>query len=312
MNRQKPAVFGLLLGFALLAGNAFFGVGPELRAGSEDKWISDLHLVQASLAPQIRKIKFFIASLSSPSRQAADCIRDRNCYKPFVVSHRGSGFGKPENSRGALLECIRTGVPVLETDLRSSRDGRIFILHDETLDRTTSMKGKAQNLSWKELSKARLSNGESLPLFEEMYSLAQGKVLLILDFKENQFYQAAEWIAKNGSFDDVIFSVEREADMREAARAKARFPRMMVMTRVYSPRDLLEMEKILGGLPEIVEVSPVEGSSFPRWLRAKGVKSSAEVRSYFLKEALRQKLDFLESDRPVQLLRMIPPASKKP
>jgi glycerophosphoryl diester phosphodiesterase len=61
--------------------------------------------------------------------------------KPTIVAHRGLHDVAPENSLAAFTAALAVGFRVLECDVHASRDGTPFILHDETLDRTTRASG---------------------------------------------------------------------------------------------------------------------------------------------------------------------------
>ena len=83
---------------------------------------------------------------SSPA-ETAHCIRNPRCHRTFVVAHRAEGFGGPENSRAAVARVVEAGVPVIEIDLRASKDGRLFLIHDGRLERYTSLRGRVEEAS---------------------------------------------------------------------------------------------------------------------------------------------------------------------
>ena len=73
--------------------------------------------------------------------------------KPLIIPHRGGANLVPENTLHGLELVIREGFSHFETDLRMSKDGEIFLHHDETFDRTTNVSGKVQDFNWSEISK---------------------------------------------------------------------------------------------------------------------------------------------------------------
>ncbi|MCB1120773.1 MAG: glycerophosphodiester phosphodiesterase family protein, partial [Verrucomicrobiae bacterium] len=86
---------------------------------------------------------------------------------------------------------IEVGATATEVDVRTSKDGQLFILHDRTLDRTTNGKGPANVLTLAELQ--RLDAGshfdkkyhkERIPSLIEVAELCRGKIDLFLDLKE--------------------------------------------------------------------------------------------------------------------------------
>ena len=74
--------------------------------------------------------------------------------RPLVLAHRGFSGKFPENSRRAFMEAIAIdGCDGFEVDVHLSADGEPVIIHDETLDRTTSGKGPVNTMTFKELRK---------------------------------------------------------------------------------------------------------------------------------------------------------------
>ena len=76
---------------------------------------------------------------------------------PFWIAHRGAGKLAPENTLAAFRLGASYGYRAFECDVKLSRDLVPFLLHDATLNRTTSAKGAAALLDWTQL--ARLDAG---------------------------------------------------------------------------------------------------------------------------------------------------------
>jgi glycerophosphoryl diester phosphodiesterase len=72
---------------------------------------------------------------------------------PFWIAHRGAGKLAPENTLAAFRLGASHGYTAFECDVKLSADGVPFLLHDDTLDRTTSAQGPAGSRSWAELSR---------------------------------------------------------------------------------------------------------------------------------------------------------------
>ncbi|MGE5090428.1 MAG: glycerophosphodiester phosphodiesterase [Candidatus Levyibacteriota bacterium] len=71
---------------------------------------------------------------------------------PKLVAHRGAGKLAPENTLAALRLGHAHGYRMAEFDVKLSADGVAFLLHDATLERTTGGRGRADALTWRELS----------------------------------------------------------------------------------------------------------------------------------------------------------------
>ena len=73
---------------------------------------------------------------------------------PKFCAHRGAGKLAPENTLAAFRLGYEHGYRMAEFDVKLSADGVAFLLHDDTLDRTTNGKGRADALTWRELALA--------------------------------------------------------------------------------------------------------------------------------------------------------------
>lgn len=89
---------------------------------------------------------------------------------PFWIAHRGAGKLAPENTLAAFRLGASHGYRAYECDVKLSADGECFLLHDDTLDRTSSGLGDAGALPWAALSRldagawhSRRYAGEPLP-----------------------------------------------------------------------------------------------------------------------------------------------------
>jgi glycerophosphoryl diester phosphodiesterase len=71
---------------------------------------------------------------------------------PRLVAHRCGGKLAPENTVAGFDACVRHGYRMVEFDAKLSADDHIFLLHDDTLDRTTSGRGAAAQHTWAQLS----------------------------------------------------------------------------------------------------------------------------------------------------------------
>ena len=189
-----------------------------------------------------------------PAYRIAACIRDPDCNERFIVAHRGLGFGAPENSREAVRRAVEAGVPIIEIDVRLSKDGELFVLHDSSLGRTTSATGKIGEKTSGELTTACLKNGEQIPTLAEIYDIARGHALLYLDIKGNIVQETADWIAQHGSWDDAIFCVNGESEIAASSRAKRQYPLMIVSAQAYSRKDLMLIKRYFPHFPEIIDI----------------------------------------------------------
>jgi len=84
-----------------------------------------------------------------------------------VLAHRGGSGLAPENTIVAFDNGLAQGADGLELDVHLSRDGRVVVHHDRTLDRTTNLRGAVAEATAEELGRAdagyRFTRGGSFP-----------------------------------------------------------------------------------------------------------------------------------------------------
>ncbi|MGQ9722938.1 MAG: glycerophosphodiester phosphodiesterase [Candidatus Jordarchaeum sp.] len=103
--------------------------------------------------------------------------------KPLLIAHRGASFYEPENTLRSIKRALDFGVDGVEIDVRSSIEGNIIVIHDETVDRTTNGTGKVRDMSLLELRSLDAGKGEKIPLLEEVLELVRDKTLLVIELK---------------------------------------------------------------------------------------------------------------------------------
>ena len=84
------------------------------------------------------------------------------------MAHMGFGLSVPKNSMAAFAEATKLGFRYVETDVRATRDGIAVILHDRKLEYQSGVPGAIDKLDWKDVQKATLGDGESIPTLEEI------------------------------------------------------------------------------------------------------------------------------------------------
>jgi len=96
----------------------------------------------------------------------------------LVAAHRGGAALWPENSLLAFRSALALGVDALELDLHLTADGEVVVLHDATLDRTSTGGGPVRDMKLADLAAVRLKTragaltGERVPTFAQVLDLA--------------------------------------------------------------------------------------------------------------------------------------------
>lgn len=128
----------------------------------------------------------------------------------IVVAHRGDWRNAPENSLQAIKNCIEMGVDVVEIDVQKTKDNQLVVIHDNTLDRTTTGKGFVSEWTLDSLKTLRLKNGlghpknHKIPTLEEALLIAKGKILINIDKGYDYFNEVYEIVKRTGTLKQVI------------------------------------------------------------------------------------------------------------
>jgi len=103
----------------------------------------------------------------------------------MIIGHRGCAGLEPENTMIAFKRAIELGVTAVELDVRITRDAKVIVIHDPTLDRTTNMKGSVSSYSYGELEFADAGKGQKIPLLLDVLNLLKdGKVFVHIELKD--------------------------------------------------------------------------------------------------------------------------------
>lgn len=157
----------------------------------------------------------------------------------LVAAHRAVHSEYPENSLNAIEAGIRLGVDFVEIDVKVSKDGVPFLMHDHTLDRTTTGKGEAEALTWEALQqlsivdKGRITTYK-IPKLEDALRVAKGNVMLDLDLKTDRIDKVIDVVNRTGTGDIVVFF---DSDFDVLSRVQQADDDFFVMPRAHSTAE---------------------------------------------------------------------------
>lgn len=109
---------------------------------------------------------------------------------PMVSAHRGGPYpGYPENSLQAFENTLNHTPSIIEFDVALTKDSVLVLMHDNTLDRTTTGKGRVIDHTYQEIQKLFLVDKEGtvtdfkVPTLDEVLAWGKGKTLFTVDIK---------------------------------------------------------------------------------------------------------------------------------
>jgi glycerophosphoryl diester phosphodiesterase len=231
-----------------------------------------------------------------------------------IVAHRGAATTHPENTLAAFREAIRVGATATECDVRTSKDGKLFLLHDSTLDRTSNGKGIATQLPLAELKKLDAGTWfnpryrqERIPTLAEALGLCRGKIDLLLDLKEQGQGYAEQVAGEVRRFGDPRKTIVGVRSVEQARLFRRLLPEARQLGLVPNPESIDSFAK--AGV-EMIRL-------WPRWLDDKTLVprvKKAQVKLHLngttgLSDEVQKLLpygpDSISADDPNQLIRTL-------
>ena len=143
--------------------------------------------------------------------------------RPLSIGHRGYPVLCPENTLASFRGAMEAGCDMIELDVTLTKDRKVVVIHDDTLDRTTNGKGPVLEQTFEEIK--RLDAGswfapgfsaERIPELSEVMELTTGRCILNIEIKESAFeadypadaieHQVVKLVKTSGAMDRVIIS----------------------------------------------------------------------------------------------------------
>lgn len=138
-----------------------------------------------------------------------------------VVCHRGANKVAPENTYAAAQQCIDWGVQYVEVDVRTSKDGVMYNLHDSTVDRTTNGIGRLRDLTSDEIDRLDAGSwfdtrfaGERLPRLEAYLRWIKGRAKIFFDVKDADLPELIALVRSLDMVEECFFWFDTDTQAR--------------------------------------------------------------------------------------------------
>ncbi|MFP6583079.1 MAG: glycerophosphodiester phosphodiesterase family protein [Candidatus Hydrogenedentota bacterium] len=119
-------------------------------------------------------------------------MADSKTNEVTVIAHRGASKYAPENTLAAFELAYTMKADYFELDCTLSKDGEVIVIHDDTLDRTTNIRGRVMNTASDVIGKADAGTwfdekfaGEPVPTLGESLDMAKGKIGVYIEIKDS-------------------------------------------------------------------------------------------------------------------------------
>lgn len=154
-------------------------------------------------------------------------------HKLVVIAHRGSHLKFPENTLTAYEDAIKEGADYVEIDLRTTKDGHLVIMHDESTTRMTDKKGLIKDLNYSEIRDLKIKSNDKedtttyrIPDFKSVLDLCKGKINIYLDFKEADVAESYRLIKEAGMQNNLVVYLNKEEQYGQWKKVAPRIPLM--------------------------------------------------------------------------------------
>lgn len=142
-------------------------------------------------------------------------IRNPKSKYVVVIAHRSDWRHYPENSLAAMEGAIAMGVDMVEIDVQRTADGVLVCCHDKSVDRTTTGKGKVNELTADYIATLKLKTKEGvteygMPTLAQALDLCKDRVLINIDKGMNYYDQIQNMLAERNMVEQVVIKSSKK------------------------------------------------------------------------------------------------------
>lgn len=232
----------------------------------------------------------------------------------MIAAHRGAHLEAPENSLAAFKKAIELGIDIFELDVRRTKDGKLVLMHDKTVNRTTNGTGPVESFTFAEIRNLRLKHNnqltdEKVPTLEEALMVAKGKILVDLDIKADEAIDQIIETVKNTHSENNCFFLAYEPEQINAIRAADPSFRILMRTEnatmvdTLMPKMKVEAVHIDPSHYTTHVVSTIKNNHARIWINALGDvdKKVLATNASAYEEVLKYGANIIQTDQPALL-----------
>ena len=245
-------------------------------------------------------------------------------FKPMISAHRGGGdiAGYPENCIESFDYLAKQMPAIIECDIEYTRDSVLMMMHDNSLNRTTTGKGKIIEQNWSDFKSVKLKDNAGnltnfvIPTLEKVLNWGRNKVIFTLDVKRNTPYRKVVEMVEKLNAEE--YSVIITYDVNQAKEVYKLNSNLMISVTI---RDTKEYERYQNaGIPDKNMVAFIgtrePNKEFNEFLHKKGIctilgtlgnldKMAAAKGDNLYNEWVKNGADILSTDRAIEAYKAI-------
>jgi glycerophosphoryl diester phosphodiesterase len=175
------------------------------------------------------------------SKPSAQAIIAESWKSTQVVGHRGAAAYQPENTLPGFEDAIKSGAAATECDIHLSRDGEMVVIHDKTLDRTTSLKGEVGKTAWPAMKEA------GIPCLADLTKLTKNRIVLVVEIKGGEGIERKmidHLVAQDMQDQAIVFSFGKQ-HVAKTKDIDARFFGVWLVAVPAGPKETLDQAQAI-------------------------------------------------------------------
>lgn len=196
-----------------------------------------------------------------------------------LIAHRGAMATHPENTIAALKEAIRVGVHAVEFDVHWTKDRKLVLMHDSTVNRTTNGTGKVSSFTLAEIRQLDAGSwkgsqfaDERIPTLEETLAIMPKNIWLFVDIQHRPHLAApvAKEILRHQREHQAVLLILSSDGVKAARRIHRKILICNTRTPGYDSRNI--SMTITGGYHSLRFLNGLASAADVRRLKKAGVR----------------------------------------
>lgn len=172
----------------------------------------------------------------------------------MIIAHRGASADAPQNTLASFREAIRQKADAIELDVQLTRDKKLIIMHNPTLNKTTTGSGQVTTKTLQEIKQldagikfSKRFKGEKVPTLEEVFNTFGKQTNYVVELKFYQFFP--------GNFAQQVYNAVLDHNLINNTLFLS-----------FDPRLLIQIKKINPSVKICWAFIPVFGWRPPKWV----------------------------------------------
>jgi len=152
------------------------------------------------------------------------------------IGHRGARAYEPENTLSSFRKAIELGANAVELDVRKTKDGKLVVIHNADVNKTTNREGAVNELTLEQIQKLVTDKNEHIPTLDDVLDSVGKRVKILIEIKEvGTEKQILDLIQQKGLTDNVIIVSFHEEALKKVRELNSEVETGLIYVRHKNP-----------------------------------------------------------------------------